>query len=87
MQQFPIRKLHLHLVMCHRQTDVQRLELVRRNRIASTHFGDVEAIQQATTAELKRIPEEAFRNSIEGWKKRMEKCVRLNGEYFEGESL
>ena len=55
--------------------------------LKGTHFGDVEAIQKATTAELKCIPEEAFRDCIEGWKKRMEKCVRLNGEYFEGESL
>ena len=46
--------------------------------LKGTHFGDVEAIQKATTAELKRIPEEAFWDCIEGWKKRMEKCVRLN---------
>ena len=55
--------------------------------LKGTHFGDVEAIQKATMAELKRIPEEAFWDCIEGWKKRMEKCVRLNEEYFEGESL
>ena len=52
-----------------------------------TYFGDVEAIQKAATAKLKRIPEEAFRDCIEGWKIRMEKRVRLNREYFEGESL
>ena len=47
----------------------------------------MEAIQRAVTTELRRIPEEAFRWCIEAWKKRMDKCVRLEGNYFERNEL
>ena len=47
----------------------------------------MEAIKRAVTTELRRIPEEAFRGFIEAWKKRMDKCVRLEGNYFEGDKL
>ncbi len=55
--------------------------------IKGTRFPDVEAIKRAVTTELRRIPEEAFRGCIEVWKKRMDKCVRLEGNYFEGDKL
>ena len=55
--------------------------------IKGTRFPDVEAIQRAVTTELRRIPEEAFRGCIEAWKKRKDKCVRLEGNYFEGDKL
>ena len=55
--------------------------------IKGTRFPDVEAIQRAVTMEPRRIPEEAFRGCIEVWKKRMHKCVRLEGNYFEGDKL
>ena len=55
--------------------------------IKRTRFPDVEAIKRAMTLELWRIPEEAFRGCSEAWKKRMDKCVRLEGNYFEGDKL
>ncbi len=55
--------------------------------IKGTRFPDVEAIKRAVTTELRRIPEEAFRGCIEAWKKRMDKCVRLERNYFEGDKL
>ena len=55
--------------------------------IKGTRFPDVEAIKRAMTMELRRNPEEAFRRCIEAWKKRMDKCVRLEGNYFEGDKL
>ena len=55
--------------------------------IKGIRFPDVEAIKRAVTTELRRIPEEAFRECIEAWKKRMDKCVRLEGNYFEGDKL
>ena len=51
--------------------------------IRGTQFPDVEAM----TTELWRIPEEAFRGCIKAWKKRMDKCARLEGNYFEGDKL
>ena len=47
----------------------------------------MEAIKRAVTTELQRVPEEAFRGCIEAWKKRMDKSVRLEGNYFEGDKL
>ena len=58
-----------------------------KGMIKGTRFPDVEAIKRAVTMELRRIPEEAFRGCIEVWKKRMDKCVRLEGNYFEGDKL
>ena len=55
--------------------------------IKGTRFPDLEAIKMAVTTELQRIPEEAFQWCIEAWKKRMDKCVRLEGNYFEGDKL
>ena len=55
--------------------------------IKGTRFPGVEAIKRAMTMELRRIPEEAFRECIEAWKKRMDKCVRMEGNYFEGDKL
>ena len=54
--------------------------------IKGTRFHDVEAIKRAVTTELRRIPGEAFQGCIEAWK-RMDKCVRLEGNYFEGDKL
>ena len=33
--------------------------------------------------ELKKIPENAFQECFESWKKRMHKCLRVEGDYFE----
>ena len=55
--------------------------------IKGTRFPDAEAIKRAVTTELWRIPEEAFRGCIKVWKKRLDKCVRLEGNYFEGDKL
>jgi len=55
--------------------------------IKEAHFGDVEAIKRAVTVKLKEIPEESFQESINEWKKRMEKCIRFEGDYFEGENV
>ena len=56
-------------------------------KLKGTQFPDVEAITRAVTTELRRIPEEAFLGCIEAWKKRMDKCVRLERNYFEGDKL
>ena len=55
--------------------------------INGTWFPDVEAIKRAVMTELRRIPEEAFQRCIKAWKKRMDMCVRLKGNYFEGDKL
>ena len=48
--------------------------------IKGTRFEGVEAIKRAVTTELRGIPEESFQQCIEAWQKRMEKCIRLEGD-------
>ena len=49
-----------------------------------THFSDINSIKMAATTELKKIPENAFQECIESWKRRMHKCFKVEGDYFEG---
>ena len=58
-----------------------------KEAIKGVRFPDVEAIKKAVTTELKRIPEESFQECMGAWQNRMRKCVRLEGDYFEGENL
>ena len=44
-------------------------------------------IKRAVTTELRGIPEESFQQCAEAWQRRMEKCIRLEGDYFEGETM
>ena len=55
--------------------------------IKGTCFEGMEAIKRAVMMELRGIPEESFHQSIEAWQSRMEKCIRLEGNYFEGETM
>ena len=52
--------------------------------LKGTHFSDIDSIKKAVTTELKKIPENAFQECFESWKKRMHKCLRVEGNYFEG---
>ena len=49
-----------------------------------THFSDIDSIKMAATTELKKIPENAFQRGIESSKRRMHKCFKVEGDYFEG---
>ena len=55
--------------------------------IKGTHFQDSEAINTDMTRELQAIPEESFQECMETWQKRLEKCIRAQGDYFEGDML
>ena len=45
-----------------------------------------EAIQENSQKELKAIPSSAFDKCFEGWEKRWQKCIALDGAYFEGDN-
>lgn len=55
--------------------------------IKGTRFDNVETIKRSVTTEIRGILEESFQQCIEAWPKRMEKCIRLKGNYFEGETM
>ena len=48
---------------------------------------DSKAITTAVTKELRAIPMESFQKCIEAWQQRLEKCIRAQGDYFEGDKL
>ena len=50
--------------------------------LKETHFSDIHSIKMAATTELKKIPENAFEECNELWKRRMHKCFQVEGEYF-----
>ena len=49
-------------------------------------FQGVEDIKTSITRHLKTITKEEFSQCFKVWSKRMEKCIRAKGEYFEGAS-
>jgi len=51
------------------------------------HFGDVTTIKSETTSLLKGLREEEFKGCFQQWKRRWDKCIVSNGEYFEGDHI
>ena len=45
------------------------------------------AIKRAVTTDLRGIPKESFQQCIEAWQRSLVKCIRLKGDYFEGETI
>ena len=52
-----------------------------------TRFQDSKATKTAVTRELWAITEESFQESVEAWQRRLEKCIRAQGDYFAGDML
>lgn len=48
-------------------------------------FADISDIQSNVTAELKAIPKEAYAKSFWDLYSRSQKCIAINGDYFEGQ--
>ena len=55
-----------------------------KGTIKGTHFEGVDDIKANVTAYLKTIKKEDFAQCFMVWSRRMEKCVEVKGEYFEG---
>ena len=53
--------------------------------LKGTRFQGVEDIKTSVTIHLKTITKEQFSQCYKAWSKRMEKCIKANGEYFEGD--
>ncbi|EZA46810.1 hypothetical protein X777_01584, partial [Ooceraea biroi] len=50
-------------------------------------FESIEAIKENSLCELKAIPQSAFAEVFEDWKKRWHMYIVSNGEYFEGDKI
>ena len=55
--------------------------------IKRTCCQDSEAIKTAVTRELRAFVEKSFKEYVEAWQRRLEKCIRAQGDYFEGNML
>ena len=55
--------------------------------IKATRLQDSEAIKTAKIGELQAIPEQSFQECEKAWQKRLEKYIRAQGDYFEGDML
>lgn len=60
-----------------------KCKMVLRGR----HLGDVEAIKAETTRQLNSITTEDFQQCYQQWKRRWQKCISSQGEYFEGDHI
>lgn len=50
-------------------------------------YANIEDIKTASLKELKAIPQNAFENCFQDWKKRWHKCIISDGDYFEGDNI
>ena len=53
--------------------------------IRGTRFQDSEAIKTAVTRKIRAIPEESIQECVEAWQRKLEKYIRAQGDYFEGD--
>jgi hypothetical protein len=49
------------------------------------HLQNVEQVREKTTEALMAITLQEFQNRFKQWKKRWDKCIASQGEYFEGD--
>ena len=57
-----------------------------KNKISGRPFNRIQDLAKAVHSELRGIPTSEYRECFEKWKMRMERCIQVNGEYFEGMS-
>ena len=67
------------LILLHVTTHLKLKGIIKR-----TCFEGVEAIKRTI---MRGIPEESFQQYIEAWQRRKRKLIRLERDYFEGETL
>ena len=48
-------------------------------------FANVEEVRQKTAEAAESIKIDEFKNWFEQWKKRLDRCIASDGEYFEGD--
>jgi transposase len=61
------------------------LFLTLKMGLKGTHFANIEDIKSNATAELRRVPKEAFHRCFQHGQERWSKCVCAPGSYFEGD--
>ena len=55
-----------------------------KSTLKETHFDDLENIKTNVTRPLKSVQKEEFSSCMVAWRKRMERCIETQRNYFEG---
>ena len=58
-----------------------------KRTLKGRHFTAIDDIKSASLKELKAIPKIEFEKCFEDWKKRWQKCIISNGDYYEGDNI
>jgi hypothetical protein len=54
-------------------------------KLKGRRFDTVEEIQTESQKVLKTLTQKDFQDSFRSWQKRWDRCVRFQGDYFEGD--
>jgi hypothetical protein len=54
-------------------------------KLESHHFDTIEVIKTESQAVPNTLTEHAFRDAFQKWQNRWERCICLEGDYFEGD--
>jgi hypothetical protein len=57
---------------------------ILKMKLKGRHFETVSDIQKKSQAVLNSIKENYFHGASEAWKKRWDRCIHSQGDYFEG---
>jgi len=58
-----------------------------KSSLKGPQFQMVEDIDENLIRDLRAIPQNAFQDAFQSWKKRWEWCIKSGGEYFEGDKF
>lgn len=56
-----------------------------KSALKGKRFEDIPAIKGNTTEQLKLVPKALFHKCFQQWQQHWEKCIRSEGDYFEGD--
>ena len=65
--------------------DENLINIVGADAKSQIRFEWIQDIEAATTTQLETLTKEDFQNCSRKWQERWDKCVRSEGEYFEGD--
>jgi len=50
-------------------------------------FQTVEEIEENSIWDIHAVPQNTFQDASHEWKKRLERCIKSGGEYFQGDKF
>ena len=55
-----------------------------KKELKGKSFNNVENLARAVQAVVESIPKADYKKSFQSWQNRLQRCIDVNGEYFEG---